>query len=101
MGKGTSKYDRRPAKSGKQGWQITRRVFLKSSVASLAALSLSCEQLGGSRAGLRRTRFGIVTDCHYADADTAGTRFYRESLDKLGECVELMNAEKVDFLIEL
>ncbi|UCE46899.1 MAG: metallophosphoesterase, partial [Phycisphaerales bacterium] len=52
-------------------------------------------------AGLRRTRFGIVTDCHYADADTAGTRFYRESLDKLGECVELMNAEKVDFLIEL
>jgi alkaline phosphatase len=42
-----------------------------------------------------------VTDCHYADADPAGTRFYRQSLDKLTECVALMNAEKVDFLIEL
>lgn len=95
------RHNRYPAKGVKQGWQISRRVFLKSSFASLAALSLSCEQLGGSRSGTRKSRFGIVTDCHYADADTAGTRFYRESLDKLGECVELMNAEKVDFLIEL
>jgi len=46
-------------------------------------------------------RFGIVTDCHYADADTAGSRYYRHSLDKLGECVEAMNAQKVDFLAEL
>jgi predicted phosphodiesterase len=46
-------------------------------------------------------RFGIVTDCHYADADPVGTRFYRESLGKLAECVDRMNAEKVDFLIEL
>jgi len=43
----------------------------------------------------------MVTDCHYADADAAGTRFYRQSLDKLDECVTLMNAEKVDLLIEL
>ena len=46
-------------------------------------------------------RFGIVTDCHYADADPAGTRFYRESLWKLAECVARMNAQRVDFLIEL
>jgi predicted phosphodiesterase len=46
-------------------------------------------------------RFGIVTDCHYADADPVGTRFYRESLGKLAECVGRMNAERVDFLIEL
>jgi len=46
-------------------------------------------------------RFGIVTDCHYADADTVGTRYYRHSLDKLGECVELMNEQQVDFLVEL
>ncbi|OHB65063.1 MAG: hypothetical protein A2Y76_13295 [Planctomycetes bacterium RBG_13_60_9] len=29
------------------------------------------------------------------------TRFYRESLGKLSECVDRMNAERVDFLIEL
>ena len=46
-------------------------------------------------------KFGIVTDCHYAEADTAGTRFYRHSLYKLDECVEAMNTHKVDFLAEL
>ena len=101
MSNNTSNYDRRPARSGQQGWQITRRVFLKSSASALAALSLSCAHLKKSGAVRRTTRFGIVTDCHYADADAAGKRYYRESLDKLSECVELMNAEKVDFLIEL
>jgi predicted phosphodiesterase len=82
-------------------WVITRRTFLKSSLASLAVLPISCALDSGFKARRRTTRFGIVTDCHYADADAQGTRFYRESLDKLSECVELMNAEKVDFLIEL
>lgn len=52
-------------------------------------------------AGTPPVRFGMITDCHYADVDPAGTRFYRQSLDKLAECVDRMNAEKVDFLIEL
>jgi predicted phosphodiesterase len=82
-------------------WVITRRIFLKSSLASLASLPISCALDGGLKTRRRTTRFGIVTDCHYADADAQGTRFYRESIDKLSECVELMNAEKVDFLIEL
>jgi predicted phosphodiesterase len=82
-------------------WIITRRVFLRASVATLAALPLSCAPGSRSKAGRGTARFGLVTDCHYADADAAGTRFYRESLDKLSECVTLMNAEKVDFLIEL
>jgi len=82
-------------------WIITRRTFLKSSIASLAVLPVSCAINGYSKARQRTARFGIVTDCHYADADTQGTRFYRESLDKLSECVALMNTEKVDFLIEL
>jgi len=43
----------------------------------------------------------MVTDCHYADAEARGTRHYRQSLAKLDECAERMNAEKVDFLIEL
>ena len=46
-------------------------------------------------------RFGVITDCHYADADAVGTRYYRHSLDKLAECVEVMNAQKVEFLAEL
>ncbi len=46
-------------------------------------------------------RFGIVTDPHYADADNRGSRFYRESRKKMAEFVDKMNAEKVDFVVEL
>lgn len=46
-------------------------------------------------------RFGIVTDLHYADRESNGSRYYKQSLDKLSECVELMNEQAVDFLIEL
>ena len=46
-------------------------------------------------------RFGVVTDVHYADIDPAGARTYRESIGKLDECVQVMNAKGVAFLIEL
>ncbi len=79
---------------------ISRRVFLRSA-AGVALASFSCAP--GSLSIRRRgsIRFGIVTDCHYADTDAVGTRFYRESLDKLAECVGRMNAGGVDFLVEL
>jgi predicted phosphodiesterase len=83
---------------------VDRRTVLKSALmaaAGPAVLSLSCASNRMPSGGRRPVRFGMVTDCHYADADPIGTRFYRESLDKLTECVARMNAEKVDFLIEL
>ncbi len=82
-------------------WIITRRVFLKSSLVSLAVLPVSCALNSGSRVRRGTARFGIVTDCHYAETDTQGMRFYRESIVKLSECVDLMKTERVDFLIEL
>ena len=45
--------------------------------------------------------FGIVTDIHYAEIPRSGTRMYSQSLDKLKECVDIMNKQKVDFLVEL
>jgi alkaline phosphatase len=101
MGANTSSHDFCATKLGRQTWVATRRVLLKSSVTALAALPLSCAPQPRLRARPGAARFGIVADCHYADADAAGTRFYRESLDKLTECVTLMNAQKLDFLIEL
>lgn len=85
-------------------WMISRRAFLRSVtvVAAGAGLTpLSCAPAWMFCTSRRPVRFGIVTDCHYADADTVGTRFYRESLDKLAECAARMNAERVDFLVEL
>jgi len=42
-----------------------------------------------------------VTDAHYADTEARGGRTYRDGLKLMRECVETMNQEKVDFLIEL
>jgi len=76
----------------------TRRDFLKFSSLTLAGWALPRTADGRPQTGFR---FGMVTDPHYADCDPRGTRFYGESRDKLRECVELMNREQVEFLIEL
>lgn len=81
-------------------WIITRRDFLKAS--ALAGLSAaSCALHGQASRSKVRIRFGIIADPHYADAETRGNRYYRESARKMAECVELMNERKVDFLVEL
>ncbi|MBI5095022.1 MAG: metallophosphoesterase [Candidatus Hydrogenedentes bacterium] len=81
------------------GVVLTRRGFLYTPFVALAV------QLAGAReswGALRKPlRFGIVTDCHYADREAKGSRCYRESLPKLCECVDLMNQQRVEFLIEL
>ena len=62
----------------KNRWIITRRDFLKSSLAaglSAAAIGRNL-QTAFSNTGLR---FGIVTDSHYADADPQFNRYFRES----------------------
>ena len=52
-------------------------------------------------------RFGMVTDCHYAEIPYAkraypvGDAAYSESAKKLAECVVVMNRERPDFMIEL
>ncbi len=79
-------------------WQVTRRDFLKVSASVWAGLS------SGSFAqstGPVTCHFGMVTDAHYADVDTAGSRHYRDSLAKMTECVSLMKEKRVDFLVEL
>ena len=75
---------------------MTRRLRL------LAALVLLAAALANPAAQAPPlVRFGVVTDIHYADIDANGARTYRESDAKLAECVQVMNAKGVDFLIEL
>jgi alkaline phosphatase len=54
-----------------------------------------------SVSGTNTLRFGMVTDAHYADTESRGGRVYRDGLKLMRECVETMNQEKVDFVIEL
>jgi len=86
----------------KNGCIITRRIFLKISILTAAGLysGLSPVKANFSNSQTNR-RFGIVTDTHYADIPNGKKTFNSESLAKMNECVETMNNEKVNFLIEL
>ncbi len=46
-------------------------------------------------------RIGVIADIQYGDIDPAGTRFYRNSLQKLEACVADLNSEQVDFSVNL
>ena len=84
----------------------TRRFFIKGLGAFAAVPLFGC---AGARAAGEKplVRFGLVTDCHYADIPYArrpwpvGDASYRESAAKLDECVAVMNREHPDFLVEL
>ena len=72
-----------------------RRLPLVAASSLVAALAVPAAQ------SPPLVRFGVVTDLHYADIDPNGSRTYRESDDKLAECVQVMNAKGVAFLVEL
>ncbi|MDR2981736.1 MAG: metallophosphoesterase [Puniceicoccales bacterium] len=46
-------------------------------------------------------KFGLIADIQYGDCEANGNRFYRESLDKLSECVADLNQENVQFTVNL
>lgn len=45
--------------------------------------------------------FGVIADVQYRDAEAQGTRFYRDSLAKLGRAVEDLNAARPAFVVQL
>ena len=87
---------------------MDRRGFLKEAVTSALSLA-SAKALPVAADGMPGAvvRFGVVSDIHYAeramrpDGAPVGDRYYSESCAKLREAVGVMNASKVDFLIEL
>jgi alkaline phosphatase len=47
------------------------------------------------------TRFGMITDLHYADKPPSGTRHYRDTPAKLAKASEKIRAADPDFMVEL
>jgi len=77
---------------------LGRRAFLQgSSLVLLGSLSRSAL---AAPAGPSLS-LGLLTDLHYADKPAAGTRFYRETIDKLAAAGEQFAAEKPAFVVEL
>ena len=81
-------------------WSINRRRFLISS-AAMTALSAIAPLDTLATKKKKSVRFGLLTDSHYADREPSGTRYYRQSLDKMAEAIEVLNKEKVDFAVHL
>ena len=79
---------------------ISRRRFLVLTGATAAGLLIS-PKIGAHNSRKPLIRFGMLSDVHYADRKPSGISFYRQSLGKVKECIDLMNWEKVDFVIEL
>lgn len=78
---------------------MNRRKFVESTVTLIAAAPFT--SLAFETKKFKPVRFGIVTDIHYADRTPNINRYYKESLAKVRECVDLMNKQRVDFLIEI
>ncbi len=47
------------------------------------------------------TRFGMITDLHYADKAPSGTRHYRDTLAKLEKASDKIRKATPDFMVEL
>ncbi len=45
--------------------------------------------------------FGVVADIQYADAEKAGNRDYRNSLQKLDTCISIFNKHELSFMVSL
>ncbi|MCA9032702.1 MAG: metallophosphoesterase, partial [Planctomycetaceae bacterium] len=80
--------------------QLGRRAFLKQGTLVLTAAALSSPMLLAEDA-TSQLRVGLVTDLHYADKAPAGTRHYRETLDKLVEAATQFERDEPAFLVEL
>jgi 3',5'-cyclic AMP phosphodiesterase CpdA len=85
--------------------RIGRREFLRNGTLVSAAASLpaatSWPRNARAESGRSPLRVGLVTDLHYADKPGAGTRHYRQTLDKLAEAAEKFAQQRPDLLVEL
>ncbi len=81
--------------------QYGRRAFLRGGTLFLAAAASDpCSLLSASESK-SPLRVGLITDLHYADKPAAGTRYYRETLDKLAEAAIQFEKSQVNFVVEL
>jgi alkaline phosphatase len=83
----------------RQRQHLQRREFLKTG--SVVFTPLFGAGLFPASDNKKTLRVGLLTDLHYADKSPAGTRCYRETLDKLDEAAIQFKQSSPDFIVEL
>ena len=82
-----------------------RRFFIKQGTLVMAGLATGTQCLAGRAfanepSALPDVTFGLLTDVHYADKATAGSRHYRDSLEKMRHAVRKLNEHRPDVVVQ-
>ncbi len=80
--------------------RLGRRAFLKNGTLVLTAAAMTSTKLLAND-DVAALRLGIVTDLHYAEKAAAGTRHYRQTLQKLEAAAQQFEQDQPTCLIEL
>src|SRR5215207_2932193 len=75
---------------------LSRRAFLRHTLTAAAVAPWIAR--GATTSGFE---IGLVADAQYADVEAKGTRFYRESIGKLGTAVDHFNGRPLAFCVHL
>lgn len=59
------------------------------------------KKTGITNSGEKLFSFGLIADPQYADAQTRGNRYYRNSLKKLEHCIDELNEHNLEFSVTL
>ena len=79
----------------KQNFVLSRREYLNFSITGLGLSAVKSKAINSKS----KLRFGMITDIHFADVNSRGNRYYRESLNKLTEFIQVMKGQEIEFLI--
>ena len=79
---------------------IARRSFLQNGALLLTAAGWHFEQDDVANF-VPVAQCGICTDLHFADKESRGTRFYRETAQKLDEAADEFSKHPLSFIVEL
>ncbi len=80
--------------------RLGRRALLKHGVLVMTAAGTVTSTLRSAELA-KPLKVGLVTDLHYADKPPAGTRYYRQTLEKLARAADEFAREHLSFLVEL
>lgn len=81
--------------------RIGRRAFLSGGTLVLGSAAWPGGRVLAAETESPVLRVGLMTDLHYAEKPTWGSRHYRQSLAKIKEAVRKLNDRRVDLAVEL
>lgn len=81
--------------------ELNRRTFLTQGTLFIAGTSVLADQVFAQSDESPALRIALLTDIHYADKDVLGSRYYKESIEKLVAAQMELSQNPIDFAVEL